>query len=854
VPDTFDSRNRPHLSIDLFRETSAYTSPPRRLERKPRRDDYAAHAAKLLEQLDRSLGNLPPPESDPRLSIQGLKRGTVVEVTTATPAENSRVKAVKVPTTLEFPVQDVVVLRSQRNENRTESALLFVPDAARTFLEQRISAYGGDHETDRPDLDRFEAVEEIRPIAVEAIFTGEVNLAVPDVFWWELWVRDPDALARRLADAARSANIDVHSDRLIFPETTVLFFHAPAAVLAAFAATVPGAVTEIRRATGTIEPFLERGVTGVRQHDWVEELAGRVSAPAEAAPAVCVLDTGVAAAHPLLAPGLSGAWAYDAAWGVHDHHPDGGHGTPIVGLVLYGDLDPLMNDARPVSLTHGAESMKFLPPRGFPPTQPPSYGVVTQGAVGAVEVERPNVLRSFCIASSTTDFPPSRPSTWSGALDQIASGSMPGDENGIPAAKRPKRLLVVSTGNVTGGMQHDVLPSQPIEDPSQSWNALTVGGFTRKEQVPVPPPVMHPSVPANHRSPYSRGSRSLPDDLTPIKPEVLFEAGNMLTDTAGFCGWDAAVSLLSTGADTVTEPLVPFWATSAAAGMAGNFTGRLQAATPDLWPETHRALTVDSARWPEPMRKKFVGRGAHWKTGTKAEKQQNLREFGYGVPDLERAILSAQNDATLIAQAEIQPYATGLDGRSGVFNEMHFYDLPWPKTALEVLENEVVTMKVTLSYFIEPNLTGKAATRPETYRSFGLRFAMKKRNESDARFRSRITASQANPGSEVDDEASYWLLGPKAIQAGSLHCDLWRGRAIDLAGHDAVAVYPVGGWWKSHAGQKRITDKARYALVISLSAPGHAIDLYAEIETLVDAKGAEVAALALASGADRRGG
>ncbi|WGS47437.1 S8 family serine peptidase (plasmid) [Burkholderia sp. JSH-S8] len=262
------------------------------------------------------------------------------------------------------------------------------------------------------------------------------------------------------------------------------------------------------------------------------------------------------------------------------------------------------------------------------------------------------------------------PLAWSGALDQIASGSMPGDENGIPAAERPKRLPVVSTGNVTGGMQHDILPSQPIEDPSpQSWNALTLGGFTRKEQVPTPPPVMHPSVPANHRSPYSRGSCPLPDDLTPIKLEVLFEAGNMLTDTDGFCGRGAAVSLLSTGSDVVTEPLAPFWATSAAVGMAGNFTGRLQAVRPDLWPETHRALTVDSARWPEPMRKKFIGRGA--------------------------------------------------------------------------------------------------------------------------------------------------------------------------------------GRWKSHVGQRRITDIARYALVISLSAPGHSVDLYAEIETLVDAKEAEVA-LILGGGAGRR--
>lgn len=96
---------------------------------------------------------------------------------------------------------------------------------------------------------------------------------------------------------------------------------------------------------------------------------------------------------------------------------------------------------------------------------------------------------------------------------------MPGeaDEN-VPAAERAKRLIVVATGNVSGGMAHDVLPSQPLEDPSQSWNVLTIGGFTRKEQSPTPPPILQAAVPANHRSPFSRGSQSLPDDLTPIKP------------------------------------------------------------------------------------------------------------------------------------------------------------------------------------------------------------------------------------------------------------------------------------------------------------------------------------------------
>ena len=78
--------------------------------------------------------------------------------------------------------------------------------------------------------------------------------------------------------------------------------------------------------------------------------------------------------------------------------------------------------------------------------------------------------------------------------------------------------------------------------------------------------------------------------------------------------------------------------------------------------------------------------------------------------------------------------------------------MPWPKAALERLENEIVIVKVTLSYFIEPNLTGKAATRPDTYRSFGLRFAMKKRNETKAAFRARVNAAQEKDGSVPENE------------------------------------------------------------------------------------------------------
>src|SRR4051794_617810 len=279
-PEDFGVRDRPHVSIDGLRETVAYSFPARAQARKPLREDYAAHAMALLDQLASALGDLPPAGADPRLRVEGLKPGTVVEVSTLPPVEGSRAKAVRGPAALEFPNQDVLVLRSERHEDRTESALLFVPDDARAFLHGRITEYGRDPgNARRPHVERFEAIETVRAAPVSALFVGDVDLAAPDTVWWELWVQGTAARAEHLSALARGANLDVHADRLVFPDTTVVFVHAAADVLAAFAARVPGAIAEIRRATGTIEPFLDRDKGGLGQHDWIAELAARVVPP-----------------------------------------------------------------------------------------------------------------------------------------------------------------------------------------------------------------------------------------------------------------------------------------------------------------------------------------------------------------------------------------------------------------------------------------------------------------------------------------------------------------------------------------------------------------------------------------------
>ena len=86
-PEDYAARDRPHISISAFREAAQYSFPTRAQQRKPLREDYAAHAAGLLNQLNLALGSLPLPAADPRLNVDGLKPGTVVEVSTLPPGQ-----------------------------------------------------------------------------------------------------------------------------------------------------------------------------------------------------------------------------------------------------------------------------------------------------------------------------------------------------------------------------------------------------------------------------------------------------------------------------------------------------------------------------------------------------------------------------------------------------------------------------------------------------------------------------------------------------------------------------------------------------------------------------------------------
>ena len=145
-------------------------------------------------------------------------------------------------------------------------------------------------------------------------------------------------------------------------------------------------------------------------------------------------------------------------------------------------------------------------------------------------------------------------------------------------------------------------------------------------------------------------------------------------------------------------------------------------------------------------------------------------------------------------------------------------------------------MRVTLSYFIEPNPSQRGFRSRYRYESHGLRFDVKRPLETTDAFRRRINlaARDEEEGTHRGDTDPSWLIGRQQRHRGSLHGDIWRGSAAELASRGSVAVYPALGWWKTRPALERYDREARYALVIGIRAPETNVDLYTEVANRID--------------------
>ncbi len=255
-------------------------------------------------------------------------------------------------------VRDVTWLAAQDEQTFIETATVFIPEESVAHFLGKFDQYATQdttrgHPKNRDLVDRIAAID---LALLRALWTdAPEDFPTDDTpLWWEVWLRSHGNghEIQRLETFARQAGIRVGARHLTFHDRTVCLVLATARQLDA-SLNVLGDLAELRKAKPASAFFLD--LTPMEQGLWADDLTARLTPPEGDAPAVCLLDTGVTQAHPLIAPGLAveDATAVDAAWGSHDNGggaQQAGHGTAMAGLALHGDLAPVLESTRVVVL------------------------------------------------------------------------------------------------------------------------------------------------------------------------------------------------------------------------------------------------------------------------------------------------------------------------------------------------------------------------------------------------------------------------------------------------------------------------------------------------------------------------
>ncbi|HAL44435.1 MAG: hypothetical protein A2Y12_08265 [Planctomycetes bacterium GWF2_42_9] len=807
-----------HIIIEKEGQKLNYTKPSRggglQFQLPPR--DRVVHARKLLSELNQASNDAKTKAEQSGHEIHNLclevigEQGYDLKIASL---ENQKMG---------------IEVRSVRSIDGKVYATIYVPEKKLKNFVKKIERYQTENHArgGRPkNEDLVSVINSIRFPVLRSFWTDDENLfpsSDTEQIWWEVWIKvssleNPDEAFSSFVEVTANSNLRVSTNVIKFKERSVFLVHGSAQDWMQIFIPLLDRIAEFRKAKDVPTEFLQ--LSAHDQRAFVENLASRIEPPNANAPSVCILDYGVHADHPLLRPCINNndIHVYNPNWAIVDNNQP--HGTEMAGLALFGDkLPELLINNLPVQLNHRLESVRIL--HDAKPHPEDTWGYVTIAGVSKAETQAPRRNRVSCLPVTADDQGRDRgfPSSWSGAIDQHSSGQL--DEDGY------KRLYIISAGNIdVWDVNYNYITSNlssNIQDPAQSWNALTVGAFTNQIQIRSTDFQGHqPLARIGGLCPASRTSNSW-EQTWPIKPDIVLEGGNYVRSPSGRIDGCNDLSLLTT-ANPAGHLLTCSGDTSAATAQAARLAAILMADYPQLWPETIRGLLVHSAKWTNEMERQIPGEN-------EADRHKRLRCFGYGVPDLDKARHTVKNFVSLIHQGTIQPYK--LDGSADKTNHYVLHSLPWPKEALRLISNQDATVKITLSYFIEPSPGRRGWGKKFRYASHGLRFALKGPTDTDEQFKQRISSQEwdeENDRPSTSDPITTWAIGSRLRTRGSIHCDWCTLPAADIAQCEQVAVYPVTGWWRERKHLGFVERQCRYSLIVTISTPNTEVDLYTPI-------------------------
>ena len=793
--------------------------------------DRASQSQKLLRQFNAIWQTKAQIQQQREAEQIATRKGTYISFTSAadhdliTKSLEDLRKGIRLLNIKEIPV----------GENQTQiRATVYVPNGKEGHFISKINKYQQEETIKgKPkNASLVNSIEDVSIALLEGLWTDNLQLIPADnAKWCEVWLNvntkedlEQEQIAQFLA-TLETIGIEVKHNSIIFPERAVLLINANRQNLIEL--MLQSDLLAEFRAAGQEPAGFWVSESSKEQQNWVEDLLQRIEL-VDSNIKICLLDSGVNNGHQLLQPLIDDAntLTVDNTWGTNDHSPmRGGHGTLMAGIAGYGNLEGALMNGNIVSLTHKLSSVKILPRPNQEETPKELWGDVTAQGIARAEIQNPDMVLVYCMSvTSTEDTDKGRPSSWSGAMDNLAFGE---GEN--------QRLIIISAGNIRDEESWRNYPDSnfisSVQNPAQSWNAIVAGAYTEKTQ--VNDDNYREYIPVANEgglSPYSSTSLTW-EKKWPVKPDVVFEGGNLLKAPDNNVTPNEDLELLSTSKSFNIKPFDTINATSAAAAQASWFAAKIAYEYPNAWVETIRGLMIHSAKWNPAMLNQM-----NVQQGNRTSFRNLLKVFGFGAPQLDRALYSQESAFTFIAQETIQPF-NYKEGRSQAeTNEIHFFNLPWPGGLLLGMGQIPVKLRITLSYFIEPGAGEIGWKDKYRYQSHGLRFDINNTGESEEAFRKRINIAAREENEEITSKSgsSRWVIGKDNRSNGSIHSDYIELTAAELATCNHIAVYPVIGWWRERKHLGKVENRTRYSLIISLDTPAQDVQLYTTVKNLIE--------------------
>lgn len=696
--------------------------------------------------------------------------------------------------------------QNTENADLNIDATLFIPNSNRTWFQSKISQYLEKpiEENKRKNEALVNSIDTISAVDLSSFFVNKDdyefttnNTSVE----YEMWIDSDDANQEEIDAKLDSIGVTYGNRVLVFDSVIVFLIKATKDQLLQIIASIDF-ISEFRKYH---RPSVLIGCSSRSDeedyntliHETIPVADGQLSR-------IGVLDTGVNNAHPLISPFLSNERCLSAIVSGNTRDTKN-HGTAMASLSLYGDFTDVIYNPHPDPVESDLVSVRILPDDDDGQYTNEMYAVITEDGIS--QARDNNYSQVLCSAvTSKKECTDSTASATSAAIDQTLYNNGKADS-----------MLLISAGNTvdTQNLPYpDYLYLSNILDPAQSWNALTVGAYTKKVLISDPEYKNAKIVaPEGGLCPYTSTSKQWGQTI--IKPEILMEGGNAILENGSLSDHE---DIMPIGADSHPDihKFMGFNATSSATALAAHLAGQIKYKYPTLSPLAIRALMVHSAEWTPEMFNLSTENG-------ELNKYLLLHTCGYGVPNPNKAKLSSDSYVTFIAEDDIQPLTLSENASVPNFSKLNIYKLPWPDTILQEMKDINVKLKITLSYYIDPCPGAKGRLTKYSYQSIRLYFDVNQPEETYGMFKRRV--SRLGEEDPIDNDTTRWYIGIQRRNQGSIISDSIEKTASEMAACKYISIYPSGGWYKYR--KSKVDAVIKYALIVSLETPEQ--DIYTEI-------------------------